>query len=310
VGLLKYYKNMEKEFCNVIVDIENHGYKIGDQNLVSATTLVSRVKPDFDKDTISKRVAEREGITQEEVLKQWDRKGELGRDRGTRLHTYIEDLLVGKIDPITRAVNDRIEAMNAFDRVWEKLSSKLGAKLEYQECVVGDAQYGVAGRVDAIFKLSVKGTETFHIFDWKTGKFRIDNAYEKLLPPFNDVDSCELNAYSIQLSLYRLIIEKNTSMKLGESYLVHLRDDGEYMIHRARDFRGRLHEWLKDGLPSDLMGDPGADKKAQDISKALSVLDKKLLSKMSNKSRKDLGKNFKRIIGQINAFEINSSDEF
>jgi len=277
---------MENAFKHIIVDTENHGYKIDDKNLISATTLVSRLKPDFDKEGVSKRVAERDGLTQEEVLQQWEKKGEQGRDRGTRLHTYIEDLMVDKIDPITRAVNNRIEAMNAFDKVWEKLASKLKAKLEYQECVVGDAQYGVAGRVDAIFRCTIKGTESKHIFDWKTGKFRIDNHYEKLLPPFNDLDNCELNYYSIQLSLYRLIIEKNTDFKLSDSYLVHLRDDGEFMIHRAKDFRKRLHQWLENGLPDDFIGDAAADKKATDVVKVLCSLDRKVLQKISSKSRK------------------------
>ena len=301
---------MNISFDNIIVDAENHGYRINDKNLVSATTLVSRVKPSFDKDGVSKKIAQRDGLTQEEILRQWEQKGEFGRDRGTRLHSYIEDLLQGKIDPITRAVNNRIPAMDAFDKVWERLSSKLFARMEIQECVVGDEQYGVAGRVDAIFSFTVKDIKTFHILDWKTGKFRLDNAYERLLPPFDDVDSCELNAYSIQLSLYRLIIEKNTDIVLGDSYLCHLRDDGEYMIHRAKDFRSRLHEWLKDGLPLDLMGDPASDKRASELSKIILALDKKSLSKMSNKSRDELLKSFLRAVKSINSFEVDVNDEY
>ena len=296
-------------FDNIVVDTENHGYRIGDQNLISATTLVSRIKPDFDKDGVSKRVAERDGITQEEVLRQWDKKGEFGRDRGTRLHCYIEDLMVEKIDPITRAVNDRIPAMDAFDKVWEKMSSKLKAKLKYQECVVGDSQYCVAGRVDAIFDLDIKGKESSHIFDWKTGKFRVDNQYEKLLPPFDDVDSCELNAYSIQLSLYRLIIEKNTDMKLSDSYLVHLRDDGEYMMHRAKDFRSRLHEWLSDGLPQDFVGDAVADKKSSDIVKILSGFDHKLLRKISYKNRQALSAACRKLNKALQIIDMGSNDD-
>lgn len=301
---------MDIDFDDIIVDAENHGYRIGNQNLVSATTLVSRVKPVFDKDGVSKRVAERDGLTQQEVLRQWEQKGEYGRDRGTRLHTYIEDLLQCRVDPITRAVNDRIPAMDAFDKVWEKLSSKLFAKMEIQECVVGDSQYGVAGRVDAIFSFTVKGKKSFHILDWKTGKFRLDNHYERLLPPFDDVDSCEINAYSIQLSLYRLIIEKNKNIELGDCYLCHLRDDGEYMIHRAKDFRSRLHDWLKDGLPSDLMGDPAADKRAVEISKILGNVDRKHLLKMSYKSREDLGRSLLKTIDLVNSCNSDAYDEF
>lgn len=296
-------------FNNIIVDTKNHGYKVGDKNLISATTLVSRLKPDFDKEGISKRVAEREGISQEEVLRQWEKKGEFGRDRGTRLHTYIEDLMDGKIDPITRGINDKIPAMEAFDKVWEKLASKFKAQMKYQEIVVGDRQLCVAGRVDAIFELDVKTDKSLHIFDWKTGKFRIDNQYEKLLSPFDDLDNCELNAYSIQLSLYKLIIEKNTDIKLGESYLVHLRDDGDYMIHRAKNFKDRLYDWLKNGLPDDIVGDAVADKKLNDVIKVISSLDNKLLHKASYKNRQLLFGACRKIENMIRIMDFGADDD-
>ena len=62
---------MNISFDNIIVDAENHGYRINDKNLVSATTLVSRVKPSFDKDGVSKKIAQRDGLTQEEILRQY-----------------------------------------------------------------------------------------------------------------------------------------------------------------------------------------------------------------------------------------------
>jgi hypothetical protein len=295
-------------FSNIVVDSENHGYSINNKSLISATTLVSRLKPDFDKDGISKRVAQRDGVSQEEILRQWEKKGEQGRDRGTRLHTYIEDLMIEKIDPITRAINERLPSMNAFDKAWEKMTSKLKAKLLHQEIVVGDEQYCTAGRVDAIFEIEVKQMKSTHIFDWKTGKFRIDNQYEKLLPPFDDVDICELNAYSIQLSLYRLIIEKNTNLKFGESYLVHLTDDGPYMMHRARDFRSRLHEWLKDGLPQSFVGDASADKKVSDVCKILGAIDVKLLQKASHKNRRVFDGACKKISNMLRMLDFGDDD--
>lgn len=287
------------EFDHIIVDSENHGYRIGEQNLISATTLVSKLKPEFDKETISKRVAERDGISQAEVLRQWEKKGEAGRDRGTRLHNYIEDLIQGKIDPITRAINDRIPAMDAFDKVWEKMRSKMEAVIAHQECVVGDAQYGVAGRVDAIFSLNIKGNDSLHIFDWKTGKFRTENQYEKLLAPFSDIDNCEINAYSIQLSLYRLILEKHCDMNLGDSYLVHLRDDGEYMIHRAKDFRQRIHEWLENGLPDKYMSDPATEKRTGDLIKLIDSVNHNHIANLSLKTKNLLAKCCSKMLARL-----------
>jgi hypothetical protein len=82
------------------------------------------------------------------------------------------------------------------------------------------------------------------------------------------------------------------------------------MIHRAKDFRSRLHEWLKDGLPFDLMGDPASDKRASELSKLILALDKKSLSKMSNKSREELLKTFLRATKSINSFEVDVNDEY
>jgi len=130
--------------------------------------------------------------------------------------------------------------MNAFGALWASLKNKVVvSKVEW---IVGDDELGIAGTVDTVFC----GDTGIHIWDWKTGKeFKINNPWGKnLLPPFNDLPECELSIYSLQVSIYKLIIERNTDLVLNTSYLVHL-SEGGYQIYPALDLTERVKQWLQ-----------------------------------------------------------------
>jgi hypothetical protein len=277
---------MATDFNQITFDNRNHTYKCGSQLLLSVTSLIDRIKPIFDKEGVSARLAERENRSQKEILKEWERSGEESRDKGTRVHSYIEDVIEGKTDLALRQVNDRIPEMDAFDEAWLRMKSSLGVTLIEKEKIVGDVEFGVAGRTDAIMEFAGEPC----IFDWKTGKkFDESNHYERLLPPFESEDSCQLNAYSIQVSLYRLMIERNTDMKMGNPYLLHLRPNGTFHLYRAKDYRTRLEAWLKNGLPEEFTSDPAAEKETKSCMKKLDEL-KDLLPKLSQKTAKECSK--------------------
>lgn len=285
---------MPTKFSDIVVDSVNHGYRIGDKNLVSVTTLLKSITPEFDKDGVSLKMAERSGVTQAEILRQWEEKGARSRDKGTRVHQYVEDVMDGKVDPILQRVNDRVPEMEAFDKAWTKLRAELDAKMVKQEFVVGDEEFGVAGRVDNLMSILPPKYKSrlACVFDWKTGKLDTENRFERLLPPFDAYDSCKLNLYSIQLSLYRLILERNKpEITLSDGYILHLRDDGTYQLHRARDFREEIFEWLKDGVPASAQGDPATEKRAQELIKTLdSQVDRSFAKRLSERTRRDLSR--------------------
>ena len=60
----------------------------------------------------------------------------------------------------------------------------------------------------------------FQIFDWKTNKKFSKQCDRRLLNDLFVLEDCDLVIYSLQLALYKLIIEKNTGVKLGKSYVV------------------------------------------------------------------------------------------
>lgn len=242
-------------------DQTQRSYVLNGKRLRSVSSIVSDLKPIFDKEAVSKKVALKEGKTQEEVLKSWEDKANIGRDKGEKLHNYITHKISNEEDDLVAILEDKTLPMQAFDKIWKKLQQQCKAELVAQEFEVNDVEYGITGRLDALFKFTIGNKETFHLLDWKTGKFRSENRYEKLLNPFSDLDNAELITYSIQISLYRLMLERAinrraddfSDFKIGDSYLVHLSDEGEARIHKALDLRSKLHDWLKAGETPELL---------------------------------------------------------
>ena len=73
--------------------------------------------------------------------------------------------------------------------------------------------------LDMLF-YNVKAGE-FQVWDWKSNKkFTTEEKSRHLLNELCMIEDCDLELYSLQLELYKYIIEKNTGIKLGKSYIV------------------------------------------------------------------------------------------
>lgn len=236
---------LRTNFTQIIFNQASHSYTYHGQPLTPVSRIVSQLKPPFDREGIAARTATRRGVGVATVLAEWDKARDVSMARGTRVHEYIARKLTGKAEPpqtdMFLALNQQLAEMDAFDRFWVA-TPDVGHPAEQVEWVIGDAELGIAGTVDAILR---GDPGILHIFDWKTGKeFKTENRFQKLLPPFDDLDDCDLSSYSLQLSLYRLIVQRNIDNELGDSYIVHLTSDGEYIIHKALDLRERLMDYL------------------------------------------------------------------
>jgi hypothetical protein len=229
----------------VIFNQADHSYWLDGRRLESVTTVVKSVVPPFDRDKVAECVATRRGIPVESVLSEWDAKSAVALEKGTRVHAYVEDVIAGVDDPVLSAVNEKLPEMLAFDLAWRSLRERLNVQVVGREQIVASAALGIAGRVDAILKLALPdGTPAMCIFDWKTGKVSDRNPFESLLKPFADLPNSELHVYSLQTSLYRLILEEGGE-SYHHSYLVHLSEHGTYRAYRSIDYRERLREWKR-----------------------------------------------------------------
>jgi hypothetical protein len=60
----------------------------------------------------------------------------------------------------------------------------------------------------------------------------------RLKAPLNFLHECELETYSIQLNLYKYIIQKNTDIKIGKCFLVHIHEEQEdYNIIECKEYQ-------------------------------------------------------------------------
>jgi uncharacterized protein YhhL (DUF1145 family) len=65
-------------------------------------------------------------------------------------------------------------------------------------------------------------TEKYEIYDFKTNKrFNLVSEFEKKLQyPVQHLDECELNIYALQLSLYKIFIQKYAKIEIDKLKVV------------------------------------------------------------------------------------------
>lgn len=241
---MNIYKELAK-FNHIKYHDEPHKYYIGEQELVSGTTFIGLFKEKFDSVGMAKKTAKKKGVSVEEVLSEWDFKGDFSRTKGTLLHNFAENYWFNKVFPVDFTTYDERFGDGLMKERYEECRRMF---LEFYEdakdalipiaaeFVIGDAEIGIGGMVDKLFWNQKMGE--LQIWDYKTNKeINTFSKYRKrMLFPINFLHECEYNTYSIQLSLYKYIIEKNTNLKIGRCYLVHIHEEQEkYNIIECND---------------------------------------------------------------------------
>jgi ATP-dependent exoDNAse (exonuclease V) beta subunit len=227
-----------EKFNSIIFDETNHRYFLNGQELTSTTTIIKKkIEQPFDRIGQATKKSEKTGVPVKEILKEWDEAGKTGREKGTNTHLFIEETL--KELPTT--ASELIPEMLAFTTFWDRVKEVLKPiKVEWN---IGDKELGIGGTIDFFCYSSI--TNKYHILDWKTGKFELESPFGFLKEPFNDLSVASFNKYSLQLSIYRLILERNIQLSIGHSYIIHLNSEGGCETYQALDLRDRAGIWLK-----------------------------------------------------------------
>ena len=235
---------------------QEHKYVIDGNEMISVTTFIGQYKKAFDRETQSIRIAEKRGLPVEEILAEWDLKRDISCERGSCLHAFAESYLANKIyaypserikamfgeDPII----DQVKFLTEMFKVFHHDSSKNLVPIK-SEFVVGDAELGICGMVDQIYFNKKSGK--LEIWDWKTNKsIEKHSAYNrKMMGPVSHLDECELNTYSLQLSLYKYLIEKNTELQFGNSYITWFNEKNEsYRVFKCLSLREEVKAMILD----------------------------------------------------------------
>ena len=210
---------------------EEHFYTINDYKFnCSVTQLIETYAQEFDSDGISQMVANKRGISQQEVLDEWKKENEFSCIKGSCIHLKAQSLWMGtdyEIDYNT--IDDTIDK----DRLKKEydIMSKQATDFynDYKdmydmiqdEFIVWSKEFDIAGSIDGI--MYNKHTQQCCILDFKSNKdLQFKSKYRKKMKvPLHELDDVNGQHYYIQLSIYKYLIEKYTNIKVDELFIVY-----------------------------------------------------------------------------------------
>lgn len=225
--------NLQKQFQDLQFDEPTHTYTVKGKKLKSVTTIIKDnfTRP-FESFFISRAVSEKyakDGIDvdQKVVETYWNYISDFAKAYGTLIHYYAEQM-PNFMPPKYKAEESVIKFYDEIIKDKEQIVAK------ELRCYFKNT----AGTVDLI----TADENGLIIRDYKTSK-DILKSYGKLRWYFKEFDDCQLNAYTIQLLIYKYLIEEATGIRAYKLEIVKLSDDG-YEIHPINRNIAELFNYL------------------------------------------------------------------
>jgi hypothetical protein len=225
---------------------ETHTYTIDGTRAgwTSCTGFLHHFFSEFNADAIIKKMmASRKwseskyyGMTAAAIKFQWSEKARIASEAGTRMHLDIEHFYNAlparwtDVEARTVDVSDGLSVMCDTDNWTPNTSPEWDYFCEFQrkhggafepfrtEWLVFDEEHKVAGSIDMVYK---KRDGTLAIYDWKrTEELKIENSFQNGLGPVAHLPDTNYWHYSLQLNIYRYILQKHYGYIVSELALV------------------------------------------------------------------------------------------
>ncbi len=215
-----------------------HTYVVDGRKLdTSVTGFVKKNFKPFDADDAISKMKRFGSFQQkygsqtiEQVKRGWEENGDRARTLGTRLHAYIESFYNGEELPAAAEITELEVEIGYFYNFLRDHQHLIPYRSEW---FIFDEQYQLAGCIDMAYWI---GPGKIALYDWKRSK-KIENSsrYGKGMGPLAYMDDCNLNHYSLQLNVYRRMIERNYGLEVTEMKLVILHpDNSNYVVISVR----------------------------------------------------------------------------
>lgn len=231
----KLREQLIERFSDLVFEEETHFYGLkSDRDFrfkLSCSSIAKLCKKAFDTEYWSKKKADELGKTQDEIKAEWNEKRDTAATRGTAIHSAIENELQGNV----WLENELVPKKTIVDiRKW---LVKNGYQLIAAELRMFDKELAISGTMDLL--AYNKYTDKFYIIDWKTNRHKpiekvdsyIDKktgemklSHFKFEKPFNHLPQSKYYEYCMQLSTYKLILERNFDIKIEGIILVQISD--------------------------------------------------------------------------------------
>ncbi len=221
-------------------EVKNHIYLVN--NVIydfTATTFVHSFFPSFDADLVIKKMMKGKNWTQskyygksaEEIKDGWEENRLVASELGTEMHAMIEKFYNHPTlwqEKNKKKLEAELSKYYAADKLEKKefqqfLTYHLNGPALWNwfpwktEWRVFDVDVKVAGSIDMLYKSPnyTEENKLLIMLDWKrTREIKRENRWETALSPIADLPHANFFQYSLQLNVYKKIIEKNTPYKI------------------------------------------------------------------------------------------------
>lgn len=233
---------------------EDHVYTLKNgSHPISVTTLIHKYFPHFDADLIISKMMNSPnwidskyfGMTPEEIKAQWSENGATQSNLGTVMHAAIEDWFNGNLP-----VEPKTVEFGYFKRFWANFQRENEGWRPYRtEWIVYDEKRMISGSIDMVL-INEKGNLV--LMDWKRSKeIKYDNRWEKGRGPCSHLDHCNYNHYTIQLNMYKRILEENYGKRVVAMFLLvfHPNND-DYVMINVKNKKELIDEIMEERVSS------------------------------------------------------------
>jgi len=239
----------QKTINDTTIYFEEQSHKYTDnfgRTYISITQFIHQFFPKFEAETIAFRIAQRDGVSLESILEDWEQKRVSAAKFGTKIHRFMELYAQGKehLWPQEYKGNQDEKTIDYIMRGRKIIDAmKKTTEIYATEEIVFLPELQLAGTIDLILK---KGNK-YILVDWKTNSKPIDDtSFNKGFGALEGVEDSLINIYSIQLGLYRYIFARmmNISVDKVSTYIVHLTDRGVKKI-KTLDMSDTVEKLIK-----------------------------------------------------------------
>ena len=236
-----------------------HYYTYKDKRVgISVTRYISQFENEFDSDTLSQKVADKNGISQFEVLNEWKRKGEYSCLKGTAIHEWLQDNYANreykfdlsqleeypeyyKIEDVEHLKQMAIDFINDYKNRYILIGD---------EILCGIPDFDIASAIDLLFYDTVNNEVV--LADIKTntdlkGWKNTPSYVKKMLQPLENIKDITFEHYKIQLSIYRYFLEEYAHIPISDNmFIVYLSEkEKSYNIIQIPYLKNEVEKILK-----------------------------------------------------------------
>ena len=236
---------MFDKFKGIEFDEVSHKYFYkGKTAGMSTTGFIHQYANEFDEQIMAERVAKKNckiidaylfdgdeppilPILIEEVLEEWHFERDYACCKGNIVHRFGQELWGGEkfiynINDYSQEYHERLKKdVPILFKQAENFYNDYKNLLEFvkDEQYLYDEDYDLAGSIDLLFKNKITGA--YVICDFKTNKEIKFKGYGKMLVPLEKHQDCNFIHYSMQVYIYKHIVEKNTGLEMEPPFIVH-----------------------------------------------------------------------------------------